>query len=247
MKEFLKWLFRPLGGYQYVTAEQLEDYRVWNQEIQNKFNKMVQQFEEVLGPIPKPVEKPKLTLRKCWKHFKLICIHKWWVFYYSRYLGMPVRGFFHDFSKFSPIEFFESARYYTGTSSPINEAKKIQGISFAWQHHKGRNPHHYEYWTDKYEEGTIPLKMPIKYVLELVCDYLAAGRTYNPDDSFTTKKELEWWNGHKNKKIIHPETKQLISAIFELIVERGLSLGYFSTRKDINSMIELKFSNYERN
>ena len=183
-------------------------------------------------------------LKRCCLHFKTICVHKWWVFYYSRYLGIPFRGFFHDFSKFSPVEFFESARFYTGVSSPINEAKAANGISYAWQHHKGRNPHHYEYWTDKYDTGTVALKMPFKYVLELVADYMAAGRTYN-SAGFTYEREYEWWQTHKDEKFMHPETKRLVSAIFDLIKQDGLSFGDFSTKNKIkHDLMEKEFKDY---
>ena len=133
-----------------------------------------------------------MNWKNYWLHFKNTCKHKWWVFYYSWYFGIPIRGFMHDWSKFTPIEFFESARFFKGDSSPINEAKKVQNISFAWQHHKGRNPHHYEYWTDCYDTGTVARLMPYKYVIEMVCDYLAAGRTYNDyrkKEKFTLQKE----------------------------------------------------------
>lgn len=188
-----------------------------------------------------------MNIKNCWSHFKLICIHKWWVYYYSRYFGIRWQGFWHDMSKFSPTEFFESVKFYTGVSSPINEAKRIQGISYAWQHHKGRNPHHYEYWTDCYDTGTVARKMPFKYVLELVCDYLAACRAYNKCSSDELmKKELEWWNKTKDEKCMHPETKRLVSAIFDLLDRRGFAFGPFGTRDkiDFDIMREPEFRNY---
>lgn len=165
--------------------------------------------------------------KRCWLHFKNICIHKWWVFFYSCYFYIPIRGFFHDWSKFTPVEFFESVKFFKGDSSPINEAKKVNGISFAWQHHKGRNPHHYEYWTDCYDTGTVARQMPWKYVIELVCDYLAAGRTYNDynkTEKFTFQKELDWWNKTKDSKCMHEETKQAVSKILEMLSEHGLRM-----------------------
>lgn len=153
-----------------------------------------------------------LFLKNCFGHLKTILIHKYWVFYYGCKLGIPIRAFFHDFSKFHPIEFFESVKYYQGgKSSPINAVKADKGYSLAWQHHKGRNPHHYEYWTDRYDTGTIPIKMPFKYVVEMIADYLGAARAYMGKD-FTLEKELEWW---KNKleinPIIHEETSKFIT------------------------------------
>ena len=81
-------------------------------------------------------------------HFKLITHHRWLVFKLCCKVGEPWRGFVHDLSKYSPTEFFEGVKYYTGTCSPITEAKKDKGYSRAWLHHKGRNKHHAEYWID---------------------------------------------------------------------------------------------------
>ena len=43
-------------------------------------------------------------------HIKNILVHKWWVFYYAYKFGIPWRGFMHDWSKFHPIEFWESVK-----------------------------------------------------------------------------------------------------------------------------------------
>ena len=40
------------------------------------------------------------------KHIKLVCKHRWLVFRFSLKLGIPFRGFMHDFSKFSYDEFW---------------------------------------------------------------------------------------------------------------------------------------------
>lgn len=104
------------------------------------------------------------------KHLKTILIHKYWVAKYCFQLGLYWRGLTHDFSKFHPIEFLESVKYYTGTSSPINECKTDKGYSLAWQHHKGHNSHHYEYWIDLLDIGGEPIKMPKDDLKELICD-----------------------------------------------------------------------------
>lgn len=138
-------------------------------------------------------------------HLKTICKHKYWVFYYCCKMGIPWQGIKHDLSKFSPVEFFEGVKYYQGTSSPIDACKKETGYSLAWLHHKGRNRHHYEYWQDNFDTGTTHLQMPEKYQLEMLCDYLGAGRAYMGKD-FTFQKEYEWWqNKKKRAKAMHPE------------------------------------------
>ena len=153
-----------------------------------------------------------------WNHFKKICIHKFWVAYYCFKCGLYCQGIWHDMSKFSPIEFWESVKYYQGTSSPINACKADKGYSLAWQHHKGRNPHHYEYWTDRYDDGTVCIAMPYKYAVELICDWIGAARAYMGKD-FSYNKEYEWWM-NKLKKCppkMHYNTSGFISQIFIML------------------------------
>lgn len=162
-------------------------------------------------------------------HLKTVITHKWWVFYYcckSRH-GLVWRGIVHDLSKFNPIEFIESVRYYQhGKSSPINAAKKDQGYSLAWQHHKGRNSHHYEYWIDYLDKGGIPIKMPIKYINELICDYLGAARAYM-GKKFSLENEYVWWLSKINGSVppkMHEITKNYITRVFELLAKYPLNV-----------------------
>lgn len=98
------------------------------------------------------------------RHFKKVCTHKHWVFYYCCKVGIPFQGLVHDLSKFSPTEFWESVKYYQGTSSPIDACKKENGWSAAWMHHKGRNKHHYEYWQDNFDNGGNPIEWGEKMI-----------------------------------------------------------------------------------
>ena len=65
-------------------------------------------------------------------HFKTVLTHKYYVFKNCVVAGMPLRGILHDLSKFSPIEFFESVKYYQGSRSPIDACKEVNGYSNAW-------------------------------------------------------------------------------------------------------------------
>ena len=133
-------------------------------------------------------------VQKFFGHLKTVTKHKYWVWYYMSKCGFKYgwRGLWHDMSKFSPIEFFESVKYYSGTRSPIDACKEDKGISMAWMHHKGRNPHHYEHWVDNFDKGGEPKEMPAKYKVEMICDYLGAARAYM-GKSFSYKAEYEWW------------------------------------------------------
>jgi hypothetical protein len=139
-------------------------------------------------------------------HIRNILVHKYLVIYYGRKLNIGIwQLLMHDISKFSPIEFLESVKYYQGTSSPIPVSKKINGYSCAWQHHKGHNPHHYEYWVDNFDTGLTTIPMPYKYLSELVADWMAAGRTYNGRD-FSFNKQCDWWADKRNSICMHPAT-----------------------------------------
>lgn len=150
-------------------------------------------------------------------HIKNILVHKFWVLYYGIKIGVnPWRLLMHDISKFSLTELIESVRYYQGTSSPIPACKSINGYSKAWQHHKGRNPHHYEYWTDNYDSGTTCIPMPWKYLNEMLADWCAAGRTYQGKD-FSFNNQCKWWyNKRRSSPCIHKKTQMMISLFFTI-------------------------------
>lgn len=159
-----------------------------------------------------------------WKHFKKICIHKYWVGYYCFKCGLYWQGITHDLSKFSPAEFIESIKYYQGDRSPLEACKEQKGYSDAWLHHKGRNKHHYQYWTDDFDDyysdkGITLIKMPFKYALELLCDYLGAARAYLGKD-FSYKKEWKWWLNKRTNCAMNPHTKAFIDAcLHELAID----------------------------
>lgn len=156
---------------------------------------------------------------KALKHFKTILTHKKYVFFFSRKLGIGWQGFWHDMSKFTPSEFFESVKYYTGTRSPIDACKEDKGYSWAWQNHKGRNPHHYEFWQDDFDKGTTHIDMPDKYVKEMICDYLAAGVTYNKGN-FTFGDEYDWWcMKNSNSLAMHDSQKATLTEVFSRMNE----------------------------
>ena len=152
-------------------------------------------------------------LLNAWRHFKKICIHKYWVAKYCFKAGLYWQGLVHDLSKFSPAEFWESIHYYTGTSSPINECKKHNGYSMAWFHHRGRNYHHYEMWIDNFDHGGFAIEMPKKYAFEMICDYIGAAKSYLGKD-FSWEKELNWWENKKQTAKIHEKTAELITNVF---------------------------------
>lgn len=159
-----------------------------------------------------------MKVKNIYLHFKKICIHKKWVFYYAWKMGIPWRGFMHDWSKFSPVEFWESVKYYAGTYSPIDKCKEENGYSKAWLHHKGHNKHHYHYWTDYFDEGMRPVCMPFTYSVEMLADFLGAARAYM-GDKFSFAAEAEWWDKKIQSPAIHPVQKDFITSAFAYMIE----------------------------
>ncbi|MDD4280374.1 MAG: DUF5662 family protein [Candidatus Sumerlaeales bacterium] len=129
---------------------------------------------------------------KCWKHFVTITRHKWYVFKACAKVGLIWRGIVHDLSKYSLIEFFSSAKYFQGNKSPVEAEKAKSGYSIAWMNHKAKNKHHWQYWLDNKGDMIFPIEMPVKYIMEMMCDWIGAGKTYNKD-KWTMGMLKNWW------------------------------------------------------
>lgn len=147
------------------------------------------------------------------KHVRTILKHKYHVMIACFKVGLIRQGLLHDLSKFLPIEFMTSVKYYKGTSSPIAAEKEALGYSLAWQHHKGRNKHHWHYWTDFGGGKLWALQIPPKYLSEMICDWVGAGKAYNKDWTIETFKK--WYELSKDRIVINQHSRILIENIME--------------------------------
>ena len=157
-----------------------------------------------------------------WGHFKTITSHKFLVMKYCFKVGLYKQGFLHDLSKYSPTEFMVGAKYYQGTRSPNNAEREATGVSTSWLHHKGRNKHHFEYWTD-YNPKTRRMEaveMPLKYVKEMFCDRVAAGKIYL-DDKYTNDNPIEYFLKGNAKTSMHPNTAKLLEGWLMMLQQEG--------------------------
>ncbi len=156
-------------------------------------------------------------------HLKTISKHKWEVMKNCFRIGMYRQGICHDLSKYSPMEFWTGARYYQGTRSPNAEERDQTGMSQAWLHHKGRNKHHFEYWID-YSPMPVDeicgMKMPLPYVLEMVCDRIAASKIYKGKD-YTDAEPYAYYARSHHHYIIHPETDALLESLLRKLRDEG--------------------------
>ena len=175
-----------------------------------------------------------MIIKNMIKHFSLITRHKWEVFKLTVKVGIPIRGILHDLSKYSPTEFIESIKYYNGKRSPINVCKEYNGYSKAWLHHKGRNKHHPEYWYDKNAPDPTPM-MPYKYICEMICDQIAAGRIYQGKD-WNPGYQLQYWNAHKDEFVVNEKIKDFITMVCKQLADQGLDKTF--TKKNIRRIYE---------
>jgi hypothetical protein len=119
-------------------------------------------------------------MEKFMGHLRTVTLHKLLVLEGCWKVGLYRQGILHDLSKYSPTEFLVGARYFQGNRSPNNAEREDIGYSTSWLHHKGRNRHHFEFWVDynlrgkEGESPLIPVKMPGRYVVEMLMDRIAA-------------------------------------------------------------------------
>lgn len=158
---------------------------------------------------------------KTWNHLKVVMTHKMLVMKYCFRVGLIRQGLTHDLSKFSYTEFRVGCKYFQGDRSPNNAEREAIGYSSAWLHHKGRNKHHFEYWIDYGLDGNlIGMKMPRKYVAEMLMDRISASKTYLKD-KYTDRSPLEYYNYGKDKILIHPETKAQLEMLLNKLANEG--------------------------
>lgn len=158
-----------------------------------------------------------------WAHLKTIHHHRALVRKYCFRLGLYWQGLTHDLSKYSPVEFWTGVKYFQGDRSP-NDAQRCEyGYSTSWLHHKGRNKHHFEYWTD-YSlsgEGIAGVSMPKKYIAEMFCDRLAASKVYR-GDAFKPGDPYRFYQFGKDKRLLlHPETAELLEYLLIKLKDEG--------------------------
>ena len=161
-------------------------------------------------------------MNKLFGHFRTITKHRHVVMAHCFKAGIPFRGLLHDLSKYSPSEFIPGVRFYNGEHSPTADERRENGYSKAWMHHKGRNRHHYEYWTDwSYQEKRyMPVEMPLKFAIEMFCDRVAASKVYQKG-KYTDRSPLEYFTARKNEETMHPNTSKLLLTLVTMLADKG--------------------------
>ena len=160
-------------------------------------------------------------MNKFFGHLNNVLTHRHLVCKFCCKVGIPWLGLTHDLSKFTPVEFFPSVHYYQGTSSPVGAERREKGYSEAWLHHKARNKHHWEYWVEFRDDGSeYYVKMPMKYLKEMLCDWLSAGKTYNRK-TWQSDYPLKYFQSHEAYYKLNPETKTFALKVLNMFKDEG--------------------------
>lgn len=172
---------------------------------------------------------------RLWQHFKTVNRHRRLVRRYCFRLGLYWQGLTHDLSKYSPVEFWAGVKYFQGDHSPNDAQRQAHGYSASWMHHKGRNRHHFEYWTDYGTDGSgiCGVEMPKKYVAEMFCDRLAASKVYR-GDAFSPGDPYRFFlRGKSRRLLMHPATAELLERILIVLRDDGEDAAFSFVRHEV--------------
>ena len=156
-----------------------------------------------------------------------------------RRAGIFWQGLRHDLSKYSPTEFWQGVRYYQdGKRSPNEAEREALGYSLAWMHHKGRNRHHFEYWSD-YNPRTKqvePVEMPVRFLAEMFCDRVAASKIYLKEKYLPDEPLHYFQNSTAQKRgLLHPSTAKALTDLLTILAEEGEDRAFSVLRQMVKS------------
>jgi len=159
------------------------------------------------------------------RHFRYLWYlirHKWFVAAHCFRHRMFIRAIMHDFSKFWPSEFFPYADFFYGKrrqrgkrnyeendiADPQLQSKFDKALLF----HLHRNPHHWQHWVLKRSRGGYKcLDMPMRLVIEMVCDWQAAGRVQQGKSA----NVKSWYAANKSTMMLTDITRTRIESVLE--------------------------------
>ena len=163
-----------------------------------------------------------MIIKNFFGHLNTVVRHRHAVLRNCIKAGIVWRGLNHDLSKFSPTEFFPGVKYWQGNRSPNEMERETAGYSKAWMHHKGRNRHHFEYWTDYNPKTKLmePVRMPDVFIYEMFCDRVAASKIYNKS-GYNNSMPLAYFLRAKPRRSIEKETSEKLEFLLTMLAEKG--------------------------
>lgn len=155
------------------------------------------------------------------KYLRYLVLHKWFVMLACFQRGLYWQGIIHDWSKFLPSEWFPYADFFYGPKYSDEERRQAaimcvfleskemlrRRFEKAWLHHQHFNPHHWQYWILRNDDGsTVALEMPLKYAKEMLSDWEGAGRVITGKAGGTP----DWYMKNMNRMLLHERTRHFV-------------------------------------
>lgn len=152
--------------------------------------------------------------------------------------GLYWQGLTHDLSKYSPVEFWNGVKFYTGTQSPHVAERAKYGYSKAWVHHHNKNKHHLNYWTDIDMTSGVEccIEMPKVYFTEMICDRIAASIIYLGND-FNECAPLDYYQRHSYENKMHEKTREALEWWLFKLADSGID----NTLKELKQWIQIHY------
>lgn len=112
----------------------------------------------------------------------------------------------HDKSKYDKEEYLPYLHhFYPEDHSEVKDDGEDPDFDYAWLRHQHLNPHHWQHWVLTRDSGeTVPMDIPLKYVLEMLCDWHSFSAKY------PTSTAADWYSKNKDKFILTDDTRKLV-------------------------------------
>lgn len=152
----------------------------------------------------------KMNIKQAKAHLNYTLKHKWYVAIECFKRGLYIEAITHDISKFKYSEFKAYAEFYfneDGTNKPVTTkiVPSIDAFVKALHLHQSTNKHHWQYWVMPTNNHDLaPIEMPRKYVEELICDWIGAGKAKGTPDN------KAWYLERKDQLVLHKNTRRII-------------------------------------
>ena len=170
-----------------------------------------------------------------WGHLKTITRHRRLVRQYCFRLGLYRQGLTHDLSKYSPVEFWAGVKYFQGDHSPNDAQRKESGYSASWMHHKGRNRHHFEYWTDYSMDGSgiSGVEMPKSMWRKCSATGWPPARSTGVRTSIPAIPTSFFSGAREKRLLMHPATEELLGTILIVLRDQGEDAAFDYVRREV--------------
>jgi hypothetical protein len=151
------------------------------------------------------------------RYLSYVLRHKWFVFLACLRYRVPLRqAIFHDWHKFRPSEWCPYVAHFYGNgdrrkSTTYYDAANTgdEAYDYAWLGHQHKGAHHWQHWMLTKDDGTTrALRIPDRYIREMVADWSGAGRALGHGND-----TLPWYTKNRSKMQLHTETRQRVEQL----------------------------------